>query len=234
MLKVERLEVSYGRSQALFGVTLEVQRGEVVALLGRNGAGKSTTIKTIMGILHPTSGSVRFKDEELAARRSCFISRRGLGYVPEDRRVFPELTVRENLEVGRRPARPGFTVEWDLERVIELFPPLRDLLQRKGGRLSGGEQQMLTIARSLMGNPELLLLDEPSEGLAPLVIQMLGAQIALLKREGLTILLAEQNFYFASRISDRAYVLDMGEVKFQGSVKELREHPEITSSFLMA
>lgn len=234
MLVVERLEVSYGRSQALFGVSLEVLGGEVVALLGRNGAGKTTTIKTIMGILRPNRGSIRFKDEELVGQRSCFISRRGIGYVPEDRRVFPELTVRENLEVGRKPAQGGSTGEWDLSRVIELFPRLGDLLQRKGGRLSGGEQQMLTIARTLMGNPRLLLLDEPSEGLAPLVIQMLADQMALLKREGLTILLAEQNFYFASKISDKAYVLDMGQVKFQGPMKELQEHPEITSSFLMA
>ncbi|MDO8689312.1 MAG: ABC transporter ATP-binding protein [Dehalococcoidia bacterium] len=234
MLQVERLEVSYGRSQALFGVSVEVHRGEVVVLLGRNGAGKTTTMKTIMGILRPTRGSVRFNDEELAARRSCLICRRGIGYVPEDRRIFPELTVMENLDVGRKPAQPGFTVEWDLDRVLELFPRLRELLPRRGGRLSGGEQQMLTIARSLMGNPQLLLLDEPSEGLAPLVIQMLGDQIGLLKQQGLTILLAEQNFYFASKISDRAYVLDMGEVKFGGSMKELQEHPEITSSFLMA
>lgn len=234
MLNVELLQVSYGRSQALFGISLEVQSGEVVALLGRNGAGKTTTMKTIMGILRPTCGSIRFKDEELVGKRSCFVCRRGIGYVPEDRRVFPDLTVLENLEVGRKPAQPGAGTEWDLDRVIELFPRLKDLLSRKGGRLSGGEQQMLTIARSLMGNPQLLLLDEPSEGLAPLVIQMLANQIGHLKQQGLTILLAEQNFYFASNISDRAYVLDMGEVKFQGSMEELQEHPEITSSFLMA
>ena len=182
MLKVERLEVSYGRSQALFGVSLEIQEGEVAALLGRNGAGKTTTIKTIMGILRPSHGSVIFKGEELVGQRPCFVSRRGVGYVPEDRRVFLDLTVGENLQVGSKPAPAGFPVTWDQDRVLTLFPALRDLLPRKGGRLSGGEQQMLTIARSLMGNPQLLLLDEPSEGLAPLVIQMLAEQIALLKR----------------------------------------------------
>ncbi len=234
MLNVELLEVSYGRSQALFGISLEVKRGEVVALLGRNGAGKTTTMKAIMGILRPTRGNIRFKDEELVGQRSCFVSRRGIGYVPEDRRIFPDLTVLENLEVGRKPAQVDSGRQWDVNRVIELFPRLQDLLPRKGGKLSGGEQQMLTIARSLMGNPQLLLLDEPSEGLAPLVIQMLADQIGILKQQGLTILLAEQNFYFASNVSDRAYVLDMGEVKFQGSMRELQEHPEVTSSFLMA
>jgi branched-chain amino acid transport system ATP-binding protein len=228
LLAVEEIYTSYGLSQVLFGVSLEVAAGECVCLLGRNGVGKTTTMRTIMGLTPPGRGRVRWKGQDIAGRPPHRIARLGIGFVPEDRRIFAELTVGENLDVARRGAGGG----WTEERVYELFPTLRELRDRQGGVLSGGEQQMLTIARTLMGNPELLLLDEPSEGLAPLVVHHLGEQIARLKREGLTILLAEQNVDFSLALADRVYVVEKGRIRFQGTARAFREDESIRQQYL--
>ncbi len=220
-LEVAGINSYYGLSHVLFDLSLVVERGGLVCLLGRNGAGKTTTMRSIIGLTPPRSGSIRFKGQEIARRRPHHIVRMGLGYVPGDRRIFASLTVRENLEVGRRPRDPG--ADWTNEKVYELFPSLARLENNLGNQLSGGEQQMLTIARSLMGNPELLLLDEPSEGLAPLLVRMLEEQVQKLREQGLSILLAEQNVKSALRISDRGYILDKGRIFFQGTVKQLSE-----------
>lgn len=232
LLAVRDLEVRYGQSRALFGVSLEVARGEAVALLGRNGAGKSTTLKAILGLLPPAAGEVAFAGVALGGQAPYEIVRRGIGYVPQERRIFPELSVAENLEVGRRPGQAG-EAGWDRERVLGLFPPLRPLLARAGGSLSGGEQQMLTIARTLLGNPRLLLLDEPSEGLAPVVVRGLVEQILTLKRGGLTLLLSEQNLHFTTRVCDRAYILERGCIQYEGAMAELLASPEVRRRHLM-
>lgn len=232
MLHVSDLEVSYGLSRVLFGVHLRAARGEVVALLGRNGAGKSTTLKAIMGLVPPAAGRIVFQGEDLAGRPPHAICRKGIGYVPEDRRIFPDLSVRENLEVGRRPAGGGDSGR-AVERAFALFPALRDLTDRRGGSLSGGEQQMLAIARTLMGDPALLLLDEPSEGLAPRVVEHVAEHILGLKREGMTILLAEQSLRFATRVSDRAYILEKGRIQYEGRMTDLRENAEVLRRYLM-
>ena len=221
ILTVEDVYTAYGLSQVLFGVSLEVRRGECVCLLGRNGVGKTTTMRSIIGLTPPTRGRVMCKGRDVAGRPAYEIARAGIGFIPEDRRIFADLTVWENLDVAARAA-PGARTGWTIERVFDLFPTLRELAGRNGGYLSGGEQQMLTIARTLMGNPELLLLDEPSEGLAPLVVDHLGGQIARLKREGLTILLAEQNVNFALGLAERVYVLEKGRIRYQGTATELR------------
>jgi branched-chain amino acid transport system ATP-binding protein len=197
-------------------VSLQAREGEVVSLLGRNGAGKSTTLKAVMGLVRVTGGSVHFRGEPLTGLATHAISRRGLGYVPEDRRIFADLSVRENLLVGERAGS-----RWTADRLFGLFPALGPLAERRGGSLSGGEQQMLTIARTLVTDPQLLLLDEPSEGLAPVIVRRLGEAIAALKREGLTIVLSEQNLKFARRLADRAYVIDKGEITFEGSIATL-------------
>ena len=230
LLRVRDLYTAYGLSQVLFGVSLEVARGECVCLLGRNGVGKTTTMRSIMGLTPPARGRVEWKGRNLAGRPPHEIAKGGLGFVPEDRRIFADLTVWENLDVAtrRRGGRDGFT----LERVYELFPKLAELRDRQGGFLSGGEQQMLTIARTLMGSPELLLLDEPSEGLAPLVVEHLGEQIARLKREGLTILLAEQNVDFSLGLADRVYVLEKGVVRYEGTVAAFRADETIRHQYL--
>jgi len=231
LLSVKGLRGWYGRAQILYDVDLEVGAGEVVALMGRNGAGKSTTMKAIMGLLDRTEGSVRFEGAEIRGEPPFRISRRGLGWVPEDRRVFTDLTVLENLEVGRRPPRPG-APHWTAQRLFELFPNLGEMPGRPGGRMSGGEQQMLTVARTLMGNPRLVLLDEPSEGVAPLIVEQMADMIDALKRQGLSVLLSEQNLPFASAVSDRAYVLEKGQVRFAGTMAALEQDETVRRQYL--
>jgi branched-chain amino acid transport system ATP-binding protein len=220
LLALEDVHTAYGLSRVLFGISLEIEAGECVSLLGRNGVGKTTTIRSVMGLTPPAEGRVLWHGHDIAGWPPHRIARAGIGFVPEDRRIFAELSVRENLEVGSRAAgRPG---RWTVETVGELFPVLRERRDQQGGFLSGGEQQMLTIARTLVGNPELLLLDEPSEGLAPLVVDMLRDKIAELKAQGLTILLAEQRVDFALALADRVYVLEKGEIRHSGAAAELR------------
>jgi branched-chain amino acid transport system ATP-binding protein len=229
LLRARDVYTAYGLSQVLFGVSLDVARGECVCLLGRNGVGKTTTMRSIMGLTPPAKGRVEWKGRDITGRPPHEIAKAGLGFVPEDRRIFADLTVWENLDVATRGGKNGgFT----LERVYELFPKLAELRDRQGGYLSGGEQQMLTIARTLMGNPELLLLDEPSEGLAPLVVDHLGEQIARLRREGLTILLAEQNVDFSLSLADRVYVLEKGVVRYEGTTQAFRADESIRHQYL--
>ena len=220
LLSVEAIDTAYGLSRVLFGVSLEIAVGECVSLLGRNGVGKTTTMRSVMGLTPPAHGRVLWQGRDITGWPPHRVARAGIGFVPEDRRIFAELSVRENLEVGARAAkRPG---RWTIEAVGELFPVLRERRDQPGGLLSGGEQQMLTIARTLTGNPELLLLDEPSEGLAPLVVDTLRDKIAELKAQGLTILLAEQRVDFALALADRVYVLEKGMVRHSGTAAELR------------
>jgi branched-chain amino acid transport system ATP-binding protein len=233
MLEVQSIDTYYETSHILFDVSLSVNPGEIVCLLGRNGAGKTTTMRSIMGLTKPKSGSVRFNGEELRGRAPDYIARQGMGYVPDNRLVFPDLTVLENLELGIKPPKNPKGAPWTLERIYELFPILSDRRRQFGGTLSGGEQQMLTVARTLMGNPELLLLDEPVEGLAPLVVKDLGQQILKIKEMGQTILFSEQNVNFATLTSDRAYVIDKGRIQYQGSIEELSADEEIKKKFLM-
>jgi len=230
ILTVEDLYTSYGLSQVLFGVSLEVATGECVCLLGRNGVGKTTTMRSIMGLTPPRQGRVMWKGKDVAGRAPYQIADLGIGFVPEDRRIFSDLTVWENLDVATR-RRPG-QAAWTLDRVFDLFPKLRELVGRQGGFLSGGEQQMLTIARTLMGNPDLLLLDEPSEGLAPLVVDHLKEQIGRLKQDGLTILLAEQNVDFCLDLADRVYVLEKGHIRYHGTSQAFREDESIRAQYL--
>ncbi len=231
VLEVTGLQTLYGQSQVLFGVSLSVREGEVLSLLGRNGAGKTTTLKSIMGIVRPRAGQVRFRGHDITGLPPHRVSHLGIGYVPEDRIIFPDLTVWENLDVARRPPL-GAAEGWTEEKVFELFPQLRAMADRLGGTLSGGEQQMLTMARTLMGNPQLLLLDEPSEGLAPLVVQMMLAQLQRLKATGLSILLSEQNLEFATRLSDRACVIVSGEIKYEGSMEGLVANEALRRAYL--
>ena len=231
LLSVNDLHVSYGLSRILHGISLNVRRGELVSLVGRNGVGKSTTMRAIMGLTPPRSGSVRWKGQEIARRKSHFNAKAGIGYVPEDRRIFSGLSVWENLDVARLPAHDGIAA-WDEQRVFEFFPDLERFRDRKGGLLSGGQQQMLTIARTLMGNPELLLLDEPSEGLAPLIVANMREKIQELKAAGLSIILAEQNLDFVLALSDRCYVLEKGEIVFEGTAEELRSNTEVQDRYL--
>jgi branched-chain amino acid transport system ATP-binding protein len=220
MLQVAELNAHYGRAHILQGLSLRVGMGEVMVLLGRNGAGKSTTMKSIIGILRPSSGSIRLDGAEIAGMEPHRIARLGLGYVPEDRRVFADLSVMENLEVGRQKPRDGLR-PWTPARLFELFPNLGRMRDRPGGRMSGGEQQMLTIARTLMGNPRLILLDEPSEGLAPVIVEQMAQAIRALKGEGLTVLLAEQNLHFAGGVADSATVVETGRVVWSGTMAAL-------------
>jgi branched-chain amino acid transport system ATP-binding protein len=231
ILRIDKLNAYYGRAHILFDVSLEVKRGEVVALMGRNGAGKSTTMKAAMGLLQRTSGAIEFMGRNIAGLDAYRIARLGLGFVPEDRRIFTDLTVMENLEVGRQPPRPGLTA-WTAERLFRLFPNLGEMPDRLGGRMSGGEQQMLTVARTLMGNPWLVLLDEPSEGVAPLIVEQMAGMILELKKEGMSILLSEQNMHFAEMVSDRAYVLEKGQIRYQGTMKEVAENEEVRRAYL--
>jgi len=222
MIEVRGLEAGYGRAAVLFGIALEARRGEVVALLGRNGAGKSTTLKAIMGLVPPRAGEVRFDGRRIDRLEPHRIARLGLGYVPEERRIFTDLTVAENLEVGRQPARCG-APSWTPAKLYELFPSLGRMQGRLGARMSGGEQQMLAIARTLMGNPRALLLDEPSAGLAPVLAGQLARTIGELKGQGLTVLLCEQNLRFARQVADRAQLIEQGRIRRSGTLQEIRE-----------
>ena len=222
MLEVSGLNASYGRARILFNLALEARTGEVSVLLGRNGAGKSTTLKAIVGLLPPDSGEILFEGRRIDRLQPFQIARLGLGYVPEDRRIFTDLTVAENLEVGRQPPRDG-APRWTPQKLFELFPNLGRMQDRLGGRMSGGEQQMLTIARTLMGNPRAILLDEPSEGLAPVIVEQMARTIRELKTQGLTVLLCEQNLHFARQVADRAYVIEKGHVRRSGSMDEIQE-----------
>ena len=233
ILDVRQINTYYETSHILFDVSLSVDRGEIVCLLGRNGAGKTTTMRSIMGLTPPKSGSVHFHGEELRSRPPHYIAQKGMGYVPDNRLIFPDLTVLENLELGRKIPINFEGDAWTVERIYELFPVFADRQHQHDGTLSGGEQQMLTLARTLMGNPDLLLLDEPVEGLAPLVVKDLGQQILRLKQMGLTILFSEQNVKFATLTSDRAYVIDKGKIRYQGSIEELRANQEIKEKYLM-
>jgi branched-chain amino acid transport system ATP-binding protein len=232
ILEVSDLYTAYGLSQILFGVSLGVDKGECVALLGRNGVGKTTTLRSIMGLTAPSRGSVRYNGIDIAGRPAYQVAKLGLGFVPEERRIFPDLTVRQNLEVARKAPASRHVREWTVEDVFEAFPALSPLSGRKGGYLSGGEQQMLTIGRTMMGNPDLLLLDEPSEGLAPLIVRDLGRQIGRLKEQGLTILLCEQNAKFALKLADRAYILEKGHVRFSGSIEALHQNDDVRRQYL--
>jgi branched-chain amino acid transport system ATP-binding protein len=231
-LEIQNLHTYYGTSHILFDVSLEVNEGESVCLLGRNGAGKTTTLKTVMGLAKGRGGTIRFNGESLLGREPYQIAQLGVGFVPDERLIFPDLTVRENLEIAIKKGR-GSAARWTVARVYELFPVLAPLDRRVGGYLSGGEQQMLTIGRSLMGNPSLLLLDEPVEGVAPVVVQELTRQIKHLKGMGLTILFAEQNMHFAAEVSDRAYVIEKGRIRFHGTLPELAANEEVKSKYLM-
>jgi branched-chain amino acid transport system ATP-binding protein len=231
MLEARALAAGYGRARVLFGLDLELRPGEVVALLGRNGAGKSTTLKALMGLVRASSGEVRFAGRRIERLAPWQIARLGLGYVPEDRRIFTGLTVMENLEAGRQARRAG-APHWTPERLFDLFPGLGRMRGRAGGSMSGGEQQMLAIARTLMGNPLALLLDEPSEGLAPAIVAGLAAMLRELKREGLAVLLAEQNLRFARRVADRACIIESGEMKRAGTMAELAASPAALAEYL--
>ena len=230
MLEAEKLRAWYGAAQILFDVSFNVARGEVVALMGRNGAGKTTTMKAIMGLVGRRAGSVRFAAEELLRLKTFQIARLGLGWVPEDRRIFTELSVLENLDVGRRAANGG--AAWTPERLFQLFPNLAELGERAGGRMSGGEQQMLTVARTLMGNPRMVLLDEPSEGVAPIVVERMADAIVEMKKLGLSVLLSEQNLHFAALVSDRVYILEKGHIRWSGAMRELEASEPVQRQFL--
>jgi branched-chain amino acid transport system ATP-binding protein len=231
MLKVSSINSYYGQAHILADVSLDVNAGEVVVLLGRNGAGKSTTLKSIIGLVRPKSGSVQFGEQRIERMLPFQIARLGLGYVPEDRRIFTDLTVLENLEVGRQATR-GETPSWNFAKIGALFPNLREMPDRLGGRMSGGEQQMLSIARTLMGNPSCILLDEPSEGVAPVIVDQMAEAIRGLKAAGVAILLSEQNLHFAMEVADRAYIIEKGCIRFQGTMAELTANANIQAQYL--
>ena len=236
LLDAKALNAWYGAAQILFDVDLDVGRGEVVALMGRNGAGKSTTLKTLMGMMAKRKGSIRFLGKDVSKAEPHDVARLGLGYVPEDRRVFGDLTVMENLEVGRQPPRTWSdgtaAPAWTEARLFELFPNLGEMPDRPGARMSGGEQQMLTVARTLMGNPYLVLLDEPSEGVAPVIVEQMAHMILALKAEGVSILLSEQNMHFAELVSDRAYVLEKGQIRWSGTMAALADAEDVRRAYL--
>jgi len=231
MLTVQGLNTYYGRAHILADVALNVAKGEVVVLLGRNGAGKSTTMKSIMGLVSPASGAVTFLDREITGWQPHAIAQIGLGYVPEDRRIFAELSVMENLEVGRQKPRADAPA-WTPERLFQIFPNLAEMRSRPGGRMSGGEQQMLTVARTLMGNPRAILLDEPSEGLAPVIVEQMANTIKALKSEGLTVVLSEQNLHFAHLVADRAYIIEKGRIRYSGTMAELATNDSVRAQYL--
>jgi branched-chain amino acid transport system ATP-binding protein len=231
MLEITGLDAFYGRAHILQSVSFSMQRGEVLALMGRNGAGKSTTMKAVMGLVPPAGGSVSFEGQRVDGREPFEIARMGIGYVPEDRRVFSELTVMENLSVAQRPARAD-APHWTPERLFALFPNLGRMRDRPGGAMSGGEQQMLTIARTLMGNPRLVLLDEPSEGLAPVIVEEMAKTILALKSEGLTVLISEQNLHFAGNLADRAAIIEKGIIRFTGTMDELKADEAVRAQYL--
>jgi branched-chain amino acid transport system ATP-binding protein len=236
MLHVEKLSAWYGAARILYDLDLTVGRGEVVALMGRNGAGKTTTMKAVMALIAARSGVVRFNGEDISHLKPFEIARRGLGFTPEDRRIFVDLTVMENLDIGRQPPRAfpdgAPAPVWTPERLFKLFPNLAEMPDRPGGRMSGGEQQMLTVARTLMGNPLLVLLDEPSEGVSPLIVEQMANTIVELKRDGLSILLSEQNVHFARLVCDRAYLLEKGQIMWQGTMDDLDRNQEVQRAYL--
>ena len=230
-LTVEAIHTAYGLSQVLFGISIRVDPGECVALIGRNGVGKTTTMRSIMGLTPPRQGKVLWKGQDIARLPPYKICQLGIGFVPEERRIFPELSVWENLDIARRAA-PAGKAGWSEPEVFALFPDLEGIRDRRGGVLSGGQQQMLTIARTLMGNPELLLLDEPSEGLAPLIVEQLRDKVAQLKATGMSIVLAEQNLEFVLSLADRVYILEKGEVRYTGTPADLRANQDIVKQYL--
>jgi branched-chain amino acid transport system ATP-binding protein len=231
VLSVDKIDVNYGSSQVLFGMSMNVHAGETLALLGRNGAGKSTTIKAIAGVISTRNGTTKFEDKKITGQPAYKIARAGIGYVPEDRQIFPDLTVEDNLTIAVKKGANGED-DWPVERVYEMLPLLAPLKDRMGGQLSGGEQQMLTVGRALMGNPQLLLLDEPSEGLAPIMVQKIGDLIETLRKLGKTIVLAEQNLHFCLGLADRAVVIDKGRDVFAGSIKELNDNEDVKQRYL--
>jgi len=231
MLEISAINSFYGRAHILHDLSLSVNSGEVVALLGRNGAGKTTTMKSVMQLVRARSGRVRLEGEDITGWPAYKVARHGVGYVPEERRIFTDLTILENLEIGRQSARYA-APKWSVEMLFQLFPNLGERRYNRGKTLSGGERQMLSIARTLMGNPRLLLLDEPSEGLAPLIMEQMAETILRFKAEGLTVLLSEQNLHFARIVADRALIIESGEKKFDGSFAELGDHPEIRDAHL--
>lgn len=231
MLTVHGIHTFYALSHILFDVSLNVKQGEIVCLLGRNGAGKTTTMKSIMGLTPPQQGRIMFKGAETTGKEPYILARKGIGYVPDDRRIFADLTVEENLEIAMQ--KPTGGEGWNKEKIYEIFPALKDIGCRKGGCLSGGEQKMLAVARALMGNPELLLLDEPTEGLAPVLVYALEEQIKRLREVGLTVLLAEQNVKSALRLSDRGYIIDDGHIRYQGSIEELKQNDDVRKKYLL-
>lgn len=231
ILKVDRLNAFYGRARILFDVSFEVRPGEVVALMGRNGAGKSTTLKGIAGVLARKTGDITFNNVLISGLPSYKIARLGLGWVPEDRRIFTDLSVAENLEVGRQAQRVGSPI-WTPQRLLEIFPNLKSMMNRSANRMSGGEQQMLSMARTLMGNPLLVLLDEPSEGIAPKIVEQMANMIIDLKASGVSIVLSEQNIHFARLVSDRAYVLEKGEIRHSGTINELADNKDVRRAYL--
>ncbi len=231
MLKLKGVNSFYGKAHILRDLSFSISAGEVVSLLGRNGAGKTTTVKSIMQLVKPASGSVLFEEQDLTRLPTHRVAKLGIGYVPEERRIFTDLTISENLEVGRQPVRAG-VFEWTEEILFELFPNLAERRRNRGKALSGGEQQMLSIARTLMGNPRLLLLDEPSEGIAPVIVEQMAQTILKLKAEGLPVLLSEQNLHFARLVSDRAVIIEGGLKKFDGTFAELEAQPQIRDAYL--
>jgi len=232
LLRVEQIDTFYGQSHVLQGVTLSIREGEVVCLLGRNGVGKTTTIRSVMGLTPPRSGKIFLNDSDITRRAPFQIANMGIGYMPDDRRIFPDLTLFENLELARRLSRKS-GIQWTFEKIYNLFPVFIDLKDRKGIHLSGGEQKMLAIGRALMKNPHLLLLDEPSEGLAPLIVQNLIEVLSRIQGEGVTILLADQNLKFCRKTSDRGYILEKGMVQYEGAMEEIWQNEEIIKKYLV-
>jgi len=230
MLEIKEIHTYYGTSHILFGISLDVEAGEAVCLLGRNGAGKTTTFRSIIGLTPPKKGSIKFKGREIVGKPSYRIAQMGIGFVPDTRRIFPDLTVRQNILVARREKANAI---WNLETIYALYPKLRELDTHMGTQLSGGEQQMLTVARTLMTNPELLLLDEPGEGLAPLVIKAMEQQLGEIKKLGITMLICEHNVGLATALSDRGYVIDKGAIRYQGTIEELQKNEEVRKKYLM-
>lgn len=230
ILEAEEIHTYYGTSHILFGISFEVREGESVCLLGRNGAGKTTTLKSIIGLVPPKAGKIRFKGQDIVGKPPYRIAQLGIGFVPDDRRIFPDLTVRQNILVARRERERA---AWNLDSVYHLFPKLQQLDTHMGTQLSGGEQQMLTVARTLMTNPDFLLLDEPGEGLAPLVIKTMEVQLGEIKKAGLNMLICEHNVGLALALSDRGYVMDKGAIHYQGTIEELRGNEEVRKKYLM-
>ena len=231
MIEVQGIHSYYGKAHILSDLSFSISEGEVVSMLGRNGAGKTTTMKSIMQLVRPSKGSVRFKGTEIVGKPPHRVAKMGLGYVPEERRIFTDLTILENLEVGRQPARDGID-PWTVEALFELFPNLAERRNNRGKALSGGEQQMLTIARTLMGNPTCLLLDEPSEGIAPVIVEQMVETIRKIKRQGVTVVLSEQNLHFARLVADRAIIIESGRKRFDAPFAELDSRPEVKDQYL--